>query len=388
MTKYHVNGETGRAGICRATKKGCPLGDDTPHFESKEEAKAHIEKTEASNNSAFTTVKKGDAPAKAPRQFATAADLKRKKVEKAISEIQGEIDALNEIKEQARAIGNNELIATANGQIRGKSIHLSKYKRELMKLNERGDGAAKEATIEFKDAQASFKEALDKQLEKDRNELIDFTEQYNVGSPGSYIRDSLKRNERIYKKYPALVEPYVIDPKDSKVIAEPLVKSPSGGYNGGSKFIGGRYRSQLRVKDIAANVRADIKAAVSAGELPEDLGYSVRVSDSGSGVKIVVGEKNGRKIVPPKKDFVERDFDPSRAGTKFDNNDNRQGAQFERWGTEDTKHQFRVETDEARQLRTYLTALGDQYGHQEIDSMSDYFSSYGMSDVHWKNDYN
>lgn len=57
-TKYHVNKNTGRAGICRATMKGCPLGADTPHFNTKEEAKAHIEKTEANNNSQFSTMKK------------------------------------------------------------------------------------------------------------------------------------------------------------------------------------------------------------------------------------------------------------------------------------------------------------------------------------------
>lgn len=53
--KYHVNKETGRAGICRATKKGCPLGADTPHFDTKEEAKVYIEKSEANNNDTFKT---------------------------------------------------------------------------------------------------------------------------------------------------------------------------------------------------------------------------------------------------------------------------------------------------------------------------------------------
>lgn len=56
--KYHVNKQTGRAGICRATKKGCPLGDDTPHFVTKEQAKEYIEKREAANHSQFTTINK------------------------------------------------------------------------------------------------------------------------------------------------------------------------------------------------------------------------------------------------------------------------------------------------------------------------------------------
>lgn len=57
-TKYHVNKETGRANICRATKKGCPLGADTPHFDGKEEAKAYIEKEAQEKGEMFTKVSK------------------------------------------------------------------------------------------------------------------------------------------------------------------------------------------------------------------------------------------------------------------------------------------------------------------------------------------
>lgn len=73
MAKYHVNKETGRANICRATKKGCPLGSDTPHFERKEEANAHIEKTEKENNYAFNSVTK--KPAKAESNLDKISNL-------------------------------------------------------------------------------------------------------------------------------------------------------------------------------------------------------------------------------------------------------------------------------------------------------------------------
>lgn len=56
---YHVNKQTGRAGICRATKKGCPLGNDTPHFNTKDDAKKYIEESEAAENKyIFTTMSK------------------------------------------------------------------------------------------------------------------------------------------------------------------------------------------------------------------------------------------------------------------------------------------------------------------------------------------
>lgn len=54
--KYHVNKKTGRAGICRATKKGCPLGAGTPHFNSREETNKFIEKTASTNAKVFTTL--------------------------------------------------------------------------------------------------------------------------------------------------------------------------------------------------------------------------------------------------------------------------------------------------------------------------------------------
>lgn len=57
MTKYHINPETGRANICRATKH-CPLGADTPHFDTKEEAKAYIENSAAQEHALFTPISK------------------------------------------------------------------------------------------------------------------------------------------------------------------------------------------------------------------------------------------------------------------------------------------------------------------------------------------
>ena len=41
--KYHVNPNTGQAGICRATNK-CPFGDESKHFENKLLAQKEFEK--------------------------------------------------------------------------------------------------------------------------------------------------------------------------------------------------------------------------------------------------------------------------------------------------------------------------------------------------------
>lgn len=61
MPKYHVSPETGRPNICRAQKQ-CPLktedGKPAPHYNSKEEARAGVEKIEAAKNQTFTQLKK------------------------------------------------------------------------------------------------------------------------------------------------------------------------------------------------------------------------------------------------------------------------------------------------------------------------------------------
>lgn len=58
MAKYHVNSKTGKANICRATKK-CPLGDDAVHFPTEQAAKDHIEATLKKASYGFSTVSKG-----------------------------------------------------------------------------------------------------------------------------------------------------------------------------------------------------------------------------------------------------------------------------------------------------------------------------------------
>lgn len=46
MTKYHINPRTGNPGVCRASIQQCPLGGDSSHFKTKEEARADYEETQ------------------------------------------------------------------------------------------------------------------------------------------------------------------------------------------------------------------------------------------------------------------------------------------------------------------------------------------------------
>lgn len=58
MSKFHVNPETGRANICRATKKGCPLGVGVEHFDTKTDANEYIEQEAKKASYSFSTVSK------------------------------------------------------------------------------------------------------------------------------------------------------------------------------------------------------------------------------------------------------------------------------------------------------------------------------------------
>lgn len=64
MTKYHINPETGRANICRATKRPCDYSvDGVPpkHYDTKEEAKAaHESNLKEEYGGSFNTVSKSN----------------------------------------------------------------------------------------------------------------------------------------------------------------------------------------------------------------------------------------------------------------------------------------------------------------------------------------
>lgn len=56
MSKYHVNQNTGRPNLCKASKKPCPVGGE--HFPNKEAAQNHIEEELKKANYSFATVSK------------------------------------------------------------------------------------------------------------------------------------------------------------------------------------------------------------------------------------------------------------------------------------------------------------------------------------------
>lgn len=74
MTKWHVNPETGDAGVCHATKRACPLGEEN-HYTSPKAARDAFENEQEVNESGATW-----PPIGLPKKLhaiATGADLLR-----------------------------------------------------------------------------------------------------------------------------------------------------------------------------------------------------------------------------------------------------------------------------------------------------------------------
>jgi hypothetical protein len=59
MAKFHLNAK-GEAGACKATKGGCPFGDDSQHFDSAEAAREHFEQSSSSETFGGVTRKSSD----------------------------------------------------------------------------------------------------------------------------------------------------------------------------------------------------------------------------------------------------------------------------------------------------------------------------------------
>lgn len=49
MAKYHINRDTGEAGLCRATQGGCPFGGEEAHHDDVATARAAYEKSMSEN---------------------------------------------------------------------------------------------------------------------------------------------------------------------------------------------------------------------------------------------------------------------------------------------------------------------------------------------------
>jgi hypothetical protein len=121
------------------------------------------------------------------------------------------------------------------------------------------------------------------------------------------------------------------------------------------RVYGDKYNRELSTTEIAARIRADIKGAIAAGELPRGIKVSVRTSyfSGGSSIDLKITAFPGRIL---------------RAG-----HDHARG--FENYFT-----------PEAYQAKKTLQAIMDAYNHDGSDITTDYFDVrfYGHAEFDWR----
>lgn len=146
---------------------------------------------------------------------------------------------------------------------------------------------------------------------------------------------------------------------------------------------GDKYDGNLDVAEIAKLIRADIKEARKAGDLPDDWKYGVRIARFSGGCSIDVNAKSprptlrmnpGMMIAPPD---AERDvevprprhyvpYDETAPLPEFITMRLRPGEMYEiMWGD--------AATDEAKSVTALLKKIVAAYNHDGSDSMVDYF---------------
>ena len=131
MTIYHVNPETGRANICRASSPAaCPLKGDNDgaafHSNNKEEARQHGIKLLAGEHGETKTLQKSTPKTSVKQAPAKKETTAKSSGNKSLQQLQKEIDQLRNSK---AGVKDKVELNRINGEIRGKSIRLSQLKR-------------------------------------------------------------------------------------------------------------------------------------------------------------------------------------------------------------------------------------------------------------------
>lgn len=125
-----------------------------------------------------------------------------------------------------------------------------------------------------------------------------------------------------------------------------------------NRVYGSKYKAELDVAEIAKLVRADIKTAIAAGELPEGLKCGVRISrySMGQSIDLSFAVEGPWTLYNPARLAFERDSPHSPLCDAPDE---------ARW----------IYSTETRALTDKLEALLDAYNHDGSDPASDYYDN-------------
>lgn len=135
--KYHISKATGNPNKCEATKRGCPLGGDAPHFDSKAEAFAYIEKQAAEEHSVMPVAAKKEKPAKPmTRKEATARVTERRRLQEELRLTEHKADRMRDKAQNAYSAAEKELFYDAAALFAGKATEQKKFIDDLPPMSE------------------------------------------------------------------------------------------------------------------------------------------------------------------------------------------------------------------------------------------------------------
>lgn len=190
------------------------------------------------------------------------------------------------------------------------------------------------------------------------------------GYEAAMATESLKTLRKEGKQAPKTLEAFndaafkFFDLSSSKVLVPPRVSDPAGGYMGGRRFVGGKVEPKnpdgttkyLSQADAAKLIRADIKAAKDAGEIPEWLDVSVRKASGAwvTSIDMTIGMKvDGKTRAIP-----------------------------EHW----LRDGYRL-SEQTRRIKNYIRNVGLQYATDDSNPMVDYFNSHLMPNVKFRSEW-
>lgn len=262
--KYHVNPETGRPNQCKATVKSCKYavgGEIPPHFDTKDAAKEHGEKI-LKNKYGVQSVRKDNAPKKAMYEAQIQDGIETQQI------FNNTINNYELAKDIVNSVDNYTAIEFLKKRTSHDYSHLQNDDKALNRVIE-------ERIDHLKASKAAVaKDIVSAQMKLTQISTDEVRIEQDIANEGKKAEEVSTSSGLQYVQKPGATfeEPSRL----------PMKNSYTGNGWVGSKVSGG-YRP---VKDIAKDIRNDIKAATDAGYLPQGLKYSVSTDTYSGGASI------------------------------------------------------------------------------------------------------
>lgn len=225
-TKYHINPNTGRAGVCRAHKRPCEFGGDTGqenHYNSKEEAeKAIVEKLSATHSA---------VPKSASKQKSDGTSHDKEKHDRLLKNVKRSVEKNDKLIKDAEQ-ERNELLKNKDKLVELRDASSITVAEEINEAIHKLDGEIQQADNEYD----SVVEHAREYKEKYKNEIkeIKRIERERVREIEAKLRTEEARSYASKVDNASCGSSYRIGPNEMRARGRASARSSCGGSGGGS----------------------------------------------------------------------------------------------------------------------------------------------------------